>query len=128
MFLTIVLIMSMTSSCNEKKDGSLRNDARDLYIESLKITNIYIDSIFNSKDSTTLLSLCSRYDEALTKLNYKYAAGADYKISEGENDTLITMSDRLIFLRDSLLDAFAHPLIIRTDSIIGKMNDSILHQ
>ena len=67
-------------------------------------------------DSSTLLSLCERYDDTITRLNYEYKAGADYEMSEGENDTLTNLTFRFISLRDSLLQRYANPAKIDPDS------------
>lgn len=104
------------SSCVKNKNNSLRVEARELYTESLNLANIYVDSISKAKDSTTLLGICERYDNILTKLNYSYSAGADYEMSEGENDTLTNLSNRFVAIRDSLLYAFAHPPVAEGDS------------
>lgn len=104
-----VSIMTMTaSSCIQKKERSLRGDARELYVKSRRITEAYLDSMASAKDSASLLSLCTGFDDAITKLNYEYSAGADYEISEGENDTLATLTTRFISIRDSLLHAYAN--------------------
>lgn len=101
-------ILTGTWSCVKKREHTLRGEAKELYVESKRITSIYLDSMSKAKDSTTLLGLCERYDEAITRLNYEHIAGADYEISEGENDTLTNLNDRFVALRDSLLCHYAH--------------------
>lgn len=101
----LAAILMAGISCSKKKSHTLRGEARMLYSESLDTTRAYIDSISNAADSSTLLSLCERYDEAITRLNYGYPPGTDYEISEGENDTLMNLFSRFISVRDSLLYA-----------------------
>lgn len=112
----LVALITGVASCVRKSEISLRGEARELYLESRRITGIYLDSISKAQDSASLLGMCERYDEAITRLNYSHAAGADYDISEGENDTLINLSGRFIALRDSLLYQYAHRAIY-TDSV-----------
>lgn len=109
-------ILTGTWSCVKKREHTLRGEAKELYVESKRITNIYLDSMSKAKDSTMLLGLCERYDEAITRLNYEHIAGADYEISEGENDTLTNLNDRFVALRDSLLYSYAHNSI-KPDSL-----------
>lgn len=121
----MVLLLSCVamSSCEKKKVNTMREPARDLYLKSVSLTTKYIDSISHAKDTTSLLDLFNRYDQAVTNLNYSYPAGADYELAEGENDTLKNLSARIIFLRDSLLYAYAHPF--RPDTIPVENPDSI---
>lgn len=113
--LLAVLIMPVLS-CEKKKSHSLRDDARALYEQSISIVRKYTDSISAAKDSASLLSLFSRYDDAVTRLNYSCPAGAAYEITEGENDTLTNLSLRLISLKDSLLASYAQRLEELPDS------------
>lgn len=105
-----ILVCVLASSCEKKNVNTMREPARELYLKSVALSSNYIDSISHAKDSTALLGLVDRYDNAVTNLNYSYPAGADYELAEGENDTLKNLSTRIIFLRDSLLYAYAHPL------------------
>lgn len=109
-------MLTVSWSCVKKREHTLRGEAKELYVESKRITNIYLDSMSKAKDSTMLLGLCERYDEAITRLNYEHIAGADYEISEGENDTLTNLNDRFVALRDSLLYSYAHNSI-KPDSL-----------
>lgn len=69
-----------------------------------------------ASDSATLLELNERFEHALTNLNFKFPAETCLEISEGENDTLTNLTEKIIILRDSLLYSYAHT-IERNDSI-----------
>ena len=120
---SLLVISIIFVSCAKKKENTLRNDARELYLKSVDVTSVYIDSIRQAKDSTTLLDLLNRYDHRITNLNYDYPPGADYELAEGENDTLKNLSDRIVYLRDSLLVAYSGKL--PTDTIAVESLDSI---
>ncbi len=113
-----IVIISLAAGCVKNNNHSLRDDARSLYTNSVVLVRKYTDSIARAKDSTTVLSLFKRYDDALTKLNYRYAAEADYEISEGENDTLTNMAFKLVSLKDSMLYSFAQRPMEPEDSTI----------
>lgn len=118
-YLVLVAVLACSIvSCEKRKTHTLRDDARSLYNNSLVIISKYADSISHAKDSATLISIMQRFDESLTELNYSYAAGADYEISEGENDTLTNMSLKIIVMRDSLLKAYAKKFVEEGDSAI----------
>lgn len=97
------------ASCRQTVVDSHREDAIDLYKKSRKMMKLYIDSFSNASDSATLLELEERFTHDLTALNFKYPSETCLEISEGENDTLTNLTERIVFLRDSLLYAYAHP-------------------
>ena len=103
--------------CERKADNSERAEARALYEESVALIDRYTDSVSVAKDSATLNGLMVRYQEEIGDLNFRHAPEASYGISEGENDTLTTRTLRLVNLADSLLYRYAHPLVLRTDSV-----------
>lgn len=103
--------------CERKAENSERAEARALYGESLDLIDRYTDSVSAAKDSATLNGLMARYQEEIGDLNFRHAPEASYAISEGENDTLTTRTLRLVNLADSLLYRYAHPLVLRTDSV-----------
>lgn len=121
-YIFIASLLAAAFACNRKKDNTLRNEARSLYENSLVIVNKYTDSIAAANDSSTLLALFHRYDDAISKLNYSYIAGAAYEMSEGENDTLTNKSMKLIALKDSLLNSYAQRFEEAADSTITSIS------
>lgn len=111
---TIIFILTgiliITGSCSKKIENRSRDQARQLFLKSIKVNESYIDSILKAPDSLTLTGLINRYKDAVTSLNFNFPAGTDYELSEGENDTLKHLNDRIIFLRDSLYYAYACPV------------------
>lgn len=123
LFYTVIIISiaMISTGCIKKADHTLRKEARDLYLKSLALNTKYIDSISRCRDTATLLGIAERYDHALTALNYKYPAGTDYEVSEGENDTLKNLTMKFITVRDSLLMMFSKQMVaadsLATDSV-----------
>lgn len=120
LLLAISMVVTI-GSCRKKVENSLRVEANDLFLKSRELTSSYIDSIRSSKDSTTLLLLYQNFENEITRLNYNYGAGVDYEMTEGENDTLVMLNKRMVYLRDSLLFSYAHPSLpadsMKTDTI-----------
>lgn len=112
-----VAVTATLCGCVQKAENSERAEARALYEESLALIDRYTDSVSAAKDSATLNGLMTRYQEEIGDLNFRHVPEASYAISEGENDTLTTRTLRLVNLADSLLYRYAHPLVLRADSL-----------
>lgn len=108
----------LVGACSHSGQPTDADRARELYRHNLALLRSYTDSLSVARDSDRVLSLFSRFDDAVTKLNYNYPPDTDRLISEGENDTLARMTLRLVSLRDSLLYRFAHP-VVPTDSSLS---------
>ncbi|MDE5789929.1 MAG: hypothetical protein K2H96_01690 [Muribaculaceae bacterium] len=107
-------------------DNSKRINASELYHKSVRLLKLYTDSFAMATDSVTLLGLNERFSSSLTALNFKYPSETCLEISEGENDTLTNLTERIIDLRDSLLYVYAHPVV--SDSLVSDstmLNDNI---
>ena len=123
LFLPSALIaLTALSGCKKTPNNSLRDDAVDLYRQSVMLIAQYTDSFNCAKDSAKLLELNERFEHDLTALNFKYPSETCLEISEGENDTLTNLTDKIVSLRDSLLYRYANPIqtsdSIPSDSII----------
>lgn len=116
LFVLVSLASLILFSCkgNDKQQEISPKDM--LYRESVKICLAYIDSMSHAKDSVTVNRLMKQYDEAMTKVNYKYPPETFISIPQSNNDTLSRLSFRIIELRDSILFRLAHPLLESTDS------------
>lgn len=105
------------AGCRQKDDGGRAANARALFERSVRLNALYTDSLRCAGDSATILRLSAAYDDALTHLNFEFPAETDPDMTEGENDTLITLTRRFVTLRDSMLYRLAHPLVLRADSV-----------
>lgn len=108
-------------ACSSKPDNNKRSEAHSLYRESVAMIRLFSDSMRVASDSTRVKELSERFLHDLTALNFKYPGETDFEMTEGENDTLINLTQKYVALRDSMLYSFAHP-IVASDSI---PNDSI---
>ena len=114
-----ITVMAGACGCTRTADNSGREEARALYEESLVLIDLYTDSVTAAKDSATLNGLMSRYREEIDDLNFRHPPETSYAISEGENDTLTSRTLRMVTIADSLLYRYAHPLVLRSDSVAG---------
>lgn len=113
----ILSVMLLSPSCVKKQQFTLRDHAISLYNESRRLIKIYIDSMSHAGDSAKVEAIGARFEDKLAKLNFKYPANTDLDISEDENDTLIMLTTEYVVTRDSMLYRFAHPLLLRPDSL-----------
>lgn len=111
-----ILILGF-GACGGNQEDKLRADARALYERTVKLNRAYSDSIVQARDSATLDRLDAAYEAALEKLNFGFPAETDYGISEGENDTLRSLSARYVFLRDSMLSVVGNNAHLAADTV-----------
>lgn len=103
----IIAAISILPSCRKEKTDPYRQQAYELFTKSVEISKSYIDSLAAAKDTASLTRICDRYDEMITKLNYKYSSEVALHISEGANDTLTHLVERFITMKDSMLVVFS---------------------
>lgn len=106
--LLIPAILLFTEGCAEKPVETLAPEARDLYKKSADLIRSYTDSITRAEDSVSWAAIDHRFEERLTKLNFKYPADTDLHLSQGENDTLYILTTRYVRAK-----AEAHTRILR---------------
>lgn len=109
MLIPAIAMTVCISSCGSgnKDDGRM---AQQGYVtESVTISRQYLDSIHNASDSATIARLMKEFDDALTKVNYKYPANLYEDITESENDTMTAVILAVVAARDSALYRLAHP-------------------
>lgn len=111
-------IAALAASCSDNNGGHRSEQARELYEKSLKLGLIYTDSISCAQDSSEVMRLSNAYEEELTKLNYHYQPELDLEISEGENDTLMRVSTKLVEIKDSILKKLGKPTEL-PDSVLS---------
>lgn len=110
-YLFIVFGGIIFSSCgnSENREGDAEADL--LFNETCRLTGIYIDSMANAPDSTSLIAMMERYDAGLTSINFRVMPETDYHLSEGRNDTIAALIDSLRRVYDARLYRLAHPIV-----------------
>ncbi len=111
-----LLALLPSTGCSKNNRGIDRKTQRDLFNQSISLLEKNIHTIINTTDSAKLDSVYNLYEEELTALNLKFPPETDFKMTESENDTLITLITRINHLRDSLLKSFATKSIAQPDT------------
>lgn len=103
-FLSLELIFSSCASKNNSDDHDM---AYHLFLKSVRMIDVYIDSIIQAPDSSALQQIFSNFNTKITTLNYEFPSDTDLELTEEENDSLIRMHKRLVMARmhmDSVLN------------------------
>lgn len=99
----------ITVSCGSNATDTSDMDSEKLFHETRSLTLTYIDSLNKANDSTAVKGLYERFDNKLTELNFSVAADTDYRIDEGQNDTIAVLLDSIRRVYDGRLYRLGHP-------------------
>lgn len=91
-FLTATLI----SGCSHKTENYNEVAARQLFDKSVKLIELYTDSVRISTDSVMLKRLSAEFSDRMSKINFQFPADTDLHLSEQENDSIIKAMDKLV--------------------------------
>lgn len=97
-------VFVFSCSSNEKTDD--HDVAHLLFEKSVRMIEVYIDSLKNAPDSAALQQISINFNTKMTTLNYEFPPDTDLELNEDENDSLIRMHKRLVktrLQRDSIL-------------------------
>lgn len=118
--LSILLVSGMAACSSKSKDNKQIMENR-LYKESVAVTKVYLDSMNAATDSVTADRILENYDNAMTRVNYKYDPDLYLELRESENDELAGLTMKVVALHDSVLWRLAHPkapLVLLPDSTV----------
>lgn len=91
--------LALLVSCSMKEEKTTAtNPGNALFNEQKALLTAYIDSLKHLPDSVNVESLMERYQELVLAINMKYPADTDLSLSEGQNEALYKLTDKLIKL------------------------------
>ena len=114
-----VSLFAFSCASNEENEDN-HKEAHALFRDQQKLLRQYIDSMKNLPDSVDAEALMTRFQEQSLKINMKYPADTDLDLSEGENEALYKMTEKLLIL--------ASRIGLSPDSIMAARTDSIAKQ
>lgn len=121
----VILGMTFMFSCHGNKNQGNHEVARQLFMKSMYLTEEYIDSLENAKDSASVSMMVEHFNLKITTVNYQFPPDTDLDLSEEENDSLIRMFKRMDSIVNKKLKYFAGQLAndsIHSDSITSVGN------
>lgn len=119
-FLLVMVALSFIGiACTENRTGNSPHYGNQLYRKSVVLVKQYMSKIEAAPDSASIDSLFACYRDAVDSLNYSFPPDTDLRLSEGQNDTLILYSKRIVELYRKKLSmkAATDSLSFATDSL-----------
>lgn len=99
------LLAVASGACKSESKDVKADAASGLYERTCRLTRVYIDSIKNAKDTTQVADLLERYELTLDKINFEVTPDTDYNLTEGQNDTIEMLMQKLSAAREARLRA-----------------------
>ncbi len=122
-FMLFLTVATVWGACGQISTRSTSGEEDRLYSESTQLIKRYTDSLANTYDSTTIHNLMVHFQDRLDKINNGVPPETDLRLSEGQNDTLAMLIEKLLRTRDESLRGPKEPAdSLATDSL---KNDSI---
>lgn len=112
----ISLGIMVLAGCHAENRVIDRNDANDMFQSITTLTKKYTAKMSSVSDSAEWAVLCTAFEDSLDKINFRYPPDTDLLLSEGQNDTIMSLMQEYIKVRDSKIDKIMHPVIV-TDTI-----------
>ena len=106
-FAAAILAMTILPSCHRNNNKGNHEVARQLFMKSMYLTEEYIDSLDQARDSASINRIVENFNLKITTVNYEFPPDTDYDLSEEENDSLIRMFKRMDATVDKKLKTFA---------------------
>lgn len=91
--------LSVITGCNRGDTGYTNGEETRLFEESVKLLKLYTDSLSQAKDTALIDGLMIRFREKLDRINNSVPPETDMHLSEGQNDTLASMTRSLLDAR-----------------------------
>lgn len=117
-------------SCKTETDVKDRTEAHELFENIVSLTKRYSGMVSEAKDSAEWEKHCTAFEDSLDKINFKFPPDTDLLLSEGQNDTIMTMMKAYIEARDSRINEILHPSLpndtIPSDSMSATMASSMM--
>lgn len=92
----MALCTVMFTGCRTEGTDYNRIAAHQLYEKSVRLIELYTDSVKISTDSLMLQRLSMEFDDRLAKINFQFPADTDQHLTEQENDSIICLMDSLV--------------------------------
>ena len=123
--LILISVPLFLGACAEKQTDTLSPEARALFRESAAHIRAYTDSMGKVNDTLSWVTIDRRFEERLAKINFKFPPDTDLRLSQGENDTLYSLTVRYVNARaEARKRILKGPAPIAADSVTAA--DSIV--
>lgn len=116
-FVISIIAICIPTGCVQNTHIHNRDEARQLYRQSVREIRIYTDSMKNAHDSVEVIRLDEGFRERLTKINMESSPETDALLSEGENDTLFLLTSNYLAVKKNRLKNLGTIKSLQSDTI-----------
>ena len=114
--LTSMLVI--VGGCSNPKTIDNKSESDKMFIELKELLMLYSDSLKNASDSASITNIVDRYESELTKTIYKYPAESDLQLTQGQQDTIASLTENFVAIKRLKYSNLLHGNdSIATDSI-----------
>lgn len=112
----LMVSMLMVMSCRNGDNADDRTEARELFRQLSELNRSFTSSVASAPDSAAWAKITLAYEDSLAKINFRFPPDTDLEMSQGENDTLFSLTSAYIAARDTRIHEILHPKV-HMDSI-----------
>ena len=111
-------MLLVVGGCSNPKTIDNKSESDKMFIELKELLMLYSDSLKNASDSASITNIVDRYESELTKTIYKYPAESDLQLTQGQQDTIASLTDNFVAIKRLKYSNLLHGNdSIATDSI-----------
>lgn len=116
--------------CSQEKNDKDRSLAYDMFTRICNLTKESTILLSKVNDSVAWATACSDFEEKLDKISFSYPPDTDLLLTEGQNDTINTLLQEYIHMRDKRIHDILYPqivvdTIVSLDSLKDVVNDKV---
>ena len=111
-------MLLIVGGCSNPKTIDNKSESDKMFIELKELLMLYSDSLKNASDSASITNIVDQYESELTKTIYKYPAESDLQLTQGQQDTIASLTDNFVAIKRLKYSNLLHGNdSIATDSI-----------
>ena len=96
---SLTSILLIVGGCSNPKTIDNKSESDKMFIELKELLLLYSDSLKNAADSASITNIVDRYESELTKTIYKYPAESDLQLTQGQQDTIASLTENFVSLK-----------------------------
>lgn len=100
------------SACSREKSAKDRSQADEMFSRICSLTKEYSERLEAAPDSADWASMCSEFEEKLDKISFSYPPDTDLLLTEGQNDTIHSLMQDYVKVRESRIHEILHPVVL----------------
>lgn len=96
---SLTSLLLIVGGCSNPKTIDNKSESDKMFIELKELLLLYSDSLKNAADSASITNIVDRYESELTKTIYKYPAESDLQLTQGQQDTIASLTENFVSLK-----------------------------